>query len=803
MKFTLSWLKEHLETDATLDEISAKLTAIGLEVEHIEDPASALKGFVVGHVVAAEKHPDADKLQCLVVDTGAERLKVVCGAPNARAGMKGVFAPAGSHIPGLGVTLKKANIRGQESNGMMCSERELLLSDEHNGIIELPEDAATGSPAAAALGLTDPVIEINLTPNRGDWAGVYGIARDLAATGIGTLKPLDTEAVAGLCKNPVSVALKDMKTCPLFLGRHIRDVKNGASPEWLQKRLKAVGQKPISALVDITNYFSIGLCRPLHVFDADKLRGNIHVRLSKKGEECAALNDKTYALDDGMIVVCDEGEGAAGSAGGRVIGLGGVMGGASTAVDGNTRNVYIECAWFDPATVAKTGQKLQIDSDARYRFERGVDPGFTKDGMELATRMVLDLCGGNPSEVFAAGAAPDNARAIAYKPEKLKTLGGRDLPEARQKEILTALGFRLVGWNARTPGWRHDVAGVADIVEEILRIDGYDNIPAVAVTRAAGEKMPAPAPLQKRAAATKRALAARGLYETVTWSFMESAKADLFGASAGRDKQALTLVNPISADLSHMRPSILPNLIDAAGKNADRGLTDAALFEIGRIYNSPAHDGQPVVAAGIRCGNAEKRHWSRPARAADALDVKADALAALAACAVNTNSLNIARDAPDWYHPGRAGSLRLGQTVLAHFGEIHPAVLETLKRDEPFAGFEIFLEALPPVKDKGPRKELLVPSPFQPVSRDFAFIVDAALEADKLVRAVASADRKLIADVEIFDIYTGKGVEDGKKSVGVAVTLQPVEKTLTDEEISAMGSKIVTAVKGIGGVLRI
>ncbi|MBU6475996.1 MAG: phenylalanine--tRNA ligase subunit beta, partial [Alphaproteobacteria bacterium] len=695
MKFTLSWLKDHLETNAALDEISAKLTAIGLEVEKIEDPAAALQGFVVGHVIAAEKHPDADKLQCLVVDTGKEHLKVVCGAANARAGLKGVFAPAGSYIPGLGVTLKKANIRGQESNGMMCSERELLLSDEHKGIIELPESAPVGSAAASALGLDDPVIEINLTPNRGDAAGVYGIARDLAAAGLGTLKPLNAAAVSGLFKNPVSVALKDMKTCPLFLGRTIKAVANGASPEWLQKRLKAVGQKPISALVDITNYFSIGLCRPLHVFDADKLKGNLHVRLSKKGEKLAALNGNTYELDDGMIAICDDG---------GVIGLGGIMGGQSTAVDENTQNVTIECAYFDPATIARTGQKLQIDSDARYRFERGIDPAFTAAGMELATRMVLDLCGGNPSEVFTAGSVPDNARTIAYRPEKLKTLGGRDLDEARQKEILSALGFKLVGWNARTPGWRHDVSGVADLVEEILRIDGYDNIPAVAVTRAAGEKMPEAAPLQKRAAAAKRALAARGLFETVTWSFMESAKSDLFGAHANQNKKALALQNPISAELSQMRPSILPNLIDAAARNADRGLPDAALFEIGRIYMSPEHDGQPVVAAGLRCGNAAQRHWAQQARRADALDAKADALETLAACGVNAASLQITLDAPDWYHPGRSGVLRLGQNVLAHFGEIHPAVLETLKRDEAFAGFEVFLDNIPAQKKKGPQK---------------------------------------------------------------------------------------------------
>jgi phenylalanyl-tRNA synthetase beta chain len=793
MKFTLSWLKDYLDTSASLEEISGKLTAIGLEVEGIKDPAAALKGFVVGHVLTAERHPDADKLQCLVVDTGKEQLKVVCGAPNARAGMKGVFAPAGSYIPGSDITLKKTAIRGQESNGMMCSERELLLSDEHKGIIELDASKATGSPAAEALGLNDPVIEINLTPNRGDCAGVLGIARDLVAAGLGKFKPPSATAVKGAFKNPVSVTLKDDKACPLFIGRYIRGVKNGPSPKWLQDRLKAVGQKPISALVDITNYSSLGLCRPLHVFDADKLRGNIHVRLSKKGETLAALNDKNYTLDDGLIVVCDDS---------GVIGLGGVIGGTSTAVDENTKNVYIECAYFDPALIAKTGQKLQIDSDARYRFERGIDPGFSAQGMEIATQMVLDLCGGEASEVFAAGGAPDITRTISYAPEKLTSLGGQTLPEARQKEILAALGFTLEDWKVKTPSWRHDVAGAADIVEEILRIDGYDNIPALPVTRPGGQSPAVLNPLQKRVVAARRTLAARGLFETITWSFMEEPKADLFGMAANQNKRALTLVNPISADLAVMRPSILPNLIDAAGRNTDRGYPDAALFEVGGIYTSPENDGQLAVAAGLRCGNAETRHWSHPARAADALDAKGDALAVLEACGVNTGSLQITTDAPAWYHPGRSGTLRLGPNVLAHFGEIHPAVLATLKRDEAFAGFEVFLQNLPAPKKKGPQKELLRPSPFQPLSRDFAFIVDASMEADRLVRAVKGADKNLIAHVEIFDVYAGKGVEPGKKSVALAVTLQPVEKTLTDEEITAISSKVVEAVAKIGGSLR-
>jgi phenylalanyl-tRNA synthetase beta chain len=749
---------------------------------------------VVGHVLSAEKHPDADKLQCLIVDTGAEKLKVVCGAPNAKAGMKGVFAPSGSTIPGSSITLKKSLIRGQESNGMMCSERELLLSEEHNGIIRLPDSAVTGSPAVDALGINDPVIEINLTPNRGDCAGVYGIARDLAAAGIGSLKPLKAAPVAAKFKNPVSVALKDTNSCPLFIGRYIKGVRNGTSPKWLQDRLKAVGQKPISALVDITNYLTLGLNRPLHVFDADKLQGNIHVRLSAKGEKLAALNDKTYELEDGMVVVCDDT---------GVLGLGGIIGGVSSAVSASTKNIYLECAYFDPALVAKTGQKLQIDSDARYRFERGIDPAFTAPGAEIATQLILDLCGGEAGDVFTAGAAPDITHTIRYAPSRLKLLGGSDLPDTRQKEILAALGFSVAAWDVKTPSWRHDVEGAADIVEEILRIDGYDNIPALPLGRSPEQKHAPAGSLQKRIALSRRVLAGRGLYETITWSFMDSAKSDLFGAQRHQNKKALTLVNPISADLSVMRPSILPNLIDAAGKNTDRGIPDAALFEVGGVYKSPEADGQLTVAAGLRSGNAQSRHWSQAARPADAMDAKADALAVLEACGVNTNSLQITADAPEWYHPGRSGALRLGQNVLAWFGEIHPAVLMALKRDEACAGFEVFLQNLPQIKKKGTRKELLKLSPFQPVSRDFAFIVDQTVETEKLARAIRGVDKNLISSVDIFDVYMGKGIDPGKKSVGLAVTLQPVEKTLTDEEISALSTKIIESVqKQTGGSLR-
>lgn len=796
MKFTLSWLKDHLDTTATLDEITQKLTAIGLEVEGVEDPAKTLSGFIVGHVLTAEKHPDADKLKCLIVDTGKEKLKVVCGAPNARAGMKGVFAPAGSYIPGSGITLKKTAIRGQESNGMMCSGRELQISEDADGIIDLKETLTTGSPAAEALGLNDPVIEINLTPNRGDCAGVYGIARDLAAAGLGKLKKIDAAAVKSSGKNPLNVST-DTPACPLFIGRHVKGVKNGHAPEWLQKRLKAIGLRPISALVDITNYINIGYGRPLHVFDADKLKGGIRVRLSKKGEKLDALNDKIYELDDGMIAVCDDS---------GVIGLGGIVGGVSTSITEKTTNVYLEVALFDPLLIAKTGQKLQISSDARYRFERGVDPAFASPAVELATKMILDLCGGTPSEPGIAGKIPDKTRAISYRPERLKNLGGRDLPEERQKEILAALGFEIKpgkAWNVTVPSWRPDVEGEADLVEEILRIDGYDHIPSVTVRLRAEETRAPLNPLSKRSITARRALAARGLHETVTWSFTDDLSADLFGANLNQNKKTLTLSNPISVELSVMRPSILPNLVAAAGRNFDRGYPDACLFEIGNIYRSTEAEGQVMTATGLRSGNAAPRHWSSPARDVDVYDAKADALAVLESCGINTNGVQISPDAPEWYHPGRSGTLRLGPAALAYFGELHPFILLQMKREEKYAGFEVFLPALPQPKKRGARKELLKPSPFQPLSRDFAFIVDEKTEAEKILRAVRSADKALISHADIFDVYAGKGVEAGKKSVALSVTIQPGDKTLTDAEIQALCQKIVDGVKQqTGGVLR-
>lgn len=802
MKFTLGWLKEHLETDAGLDEIVGKLTAVGLEVESVEDRAKMFAAFKVAYVEKAEKHPDADRLRVCVVDTGKEKLQVVCGAPNARTGMKGVFAPAGSFIPGTGLELKKGNIRGQESNGMLVSEREMGLSEEHEGIIDVPENVPVGTPLASLYGLDDPVIEINLTPNRADCAGVRGIARDLAAAGLGKLKPLDESKVPGKFKSNIGVSLKfDESTknaCPLFIGRYIKGVKNGPSPDWMQRRLKAIGLRPISALVDVTNYLSVDLCRPLHVFDADKLNGNIHVRLATKGEKLEALDGKTYELDEFMTAVCDDSS---------VLGLGGVIGGTATGCSDSTTNVYLEVAYFDPYRTAKTGRALSINSDARYRFERGIDPAFTVPAADIATRLIQLLCGGEASEVVVAGAVPAWQRHISYDPAYLKQLAGFVVEGKEQKSVLESLGFTVAAgkhWDVQPPSWRADIEGRADIVEEVVRIRGYDSIPPVSMEKDAAITYSAETPGIARARKVRTALAGRGLNECVTWSFMPHDRAEKFGANDRQAAKALRLANPISADLDQMRPSILPNLIEAAGRNRARGFPDTALFEVGPVFTGPALEGQIIAAAGIRGGNIGPRHWSSPeiSRANDTYDAKADALAALEACGVSAAGLQIAREAPPWYHPGRSGALRQGPAVLAYFGEIHPALLAEMDVKGAVSGFEVFLDRVPAQKKKGTAKKLLALPPFQPVERDFAFVVDGKIEAETLIRAVKSVD-KLIVRVEVFDVYEGEKIEAGKKSVALNVVIQPVEKTLTDAEIEGLSAKIVSAVVGkTGGTLR-
>ncbi len=793
MKFTIDWLKEHLETTASLNEIVEKLTDVGLEVEEVEDRAEIYAPFKVAEVLEAEPHPDADRLKVCQVKTAEGVLQVVCGAPNARKGMKAVFAPAGTYIPGLDVTLKKTKIRGQDSNGMMVSEREVCLGEDHNGIIDLPVETEIGTPLAEIYGLNDPVIEINVTPNRPDCAGIRGIARDLAAAGLGTLKALPTPEINSKFESTPKVTLQfddeNKEACPLFMGRLIKNVKNGPSPEWLQNRLKSIGLRPISTLVDITNYFCIGMARPLHVFDADKLVGDIHVRMSKKGETLDALNDKSYVLEDGMVAVCDDS---------GVLGLGGIVGGVATGCEETTTNVYLECAYFDPMKIARTGRDLQIVSDARYRFERGIDPVFTVEAVDLATQMILELCGGEAGTVVKAGDVPPCTKAYPYDPSRYAKLVGDAVPESEQKAILESLGFSVSNdWAVTTPSWRPDIFGVEDLIEEIARIRGYQAIAPVSVTKDQAVAKSAETPRGAKMRKARISLASSGLQECVTWSFMEEDLAYKFGANDKQQAARLKLLNPISSELAQMRPSILPNLIEAASRNADRGHPNAALFEVGPVFFGADLAEQPVVACGVRAGTMSTKHWSsaEASRAVDVYDAKADVLRTIEACGGPAGNLQVTRDAPSYFHPGRSGSLRLGANVIAHFGEIHPSLLDHMKVSDPVVGFELFIENLPEQKKKGTALPLVDLPPFQPVSRDFAFLVDAGVDADSFVRAITSVDRNLVVKVETFDIYTGKGIEPGKKSVAIAVTLQPRDHTLTDAEIDGISQKIIAVVE--------
>ena len=801
MKFTLGWLKEHLDTGAALAEITAQLTAIGLEVESVRDPAQTLAPFIVAKIVSAEKHPNADRLKVCVVDNGKEKLNVVCGAPNARSGLVGVFAPVGAYIPGSDITLKKGNIRGAESNGMMCSEAELQLPDTIDGIIELPADAPLGQSYVTYAKLDNPVIEIKLTPNRPDCAGVRGIARDLAAAGLGTLKPQNIAPVAGTFKSPINVTLDfpaaDKNACPHFIGRMIRNIKNGPSPAWLQDKLRAIGLRPISALVDITNFLTYDAARPLHVFDVRKIKGNLLVRQAKLNEEITALNDKTYVLLLRDIVIADE-SGA--------ISLGGIVGGSTTGCDADTVDVFLEAAYFDPARIAKTGRQLQIVSDARYRFERGVDPASTQPGTELATRLIMELCGTPQtlvSELVVAGSAPAVARSYPLRPDRCQTLLGLDVPLAEQKRILTALGFALSESGGKihavAPSWRPDILGEADLVEEIIRIVGLDKIPAASLPRATTVAAGALSPLQRRGGIARRALAAQGLLEAVTWSFMPSALAALFAAP----NDQLRLLNPISSELDMMRPSALGNLMQATKRNADHGYPDIGLFEVGPVYLGIKPEEQPRVATTLRAGHAP-RHWATDgSRAVDVFDAKADALAALAACGVNSAGLQITTDAPGYYHPGRSGVLRQGPNVLATFGAMHPKLLAAIDSAQPMVGCEIWLDNIPLPKSSGSARPALHLAALQSVARDFAFVVDDAVTADKIRKCIRQVDKNLIAEVEVFDVYAGANLGAGKKSLALSVTLQPQDQTLTEPQIAQLSQAIIAAVaKTTGGVLR-
>lgn len=800
MKFTLSWLEDHLETDAKIERIADTLTAIGLEVEEVVDKAAGLDSFTVARVVEARPHPDADRLRVCTVDTGTETLDVVCGAPNARTGMKGVYAPVGTTLPGTGSKLKAARIRGVESRGMLCSEREMGLSDAHEGIIELPEDAPVGEPFARATGIDDPVIEIAITPNRQDCLGVRGIARDLAAAGLGTLKPLPIEPVPGKFASPVGVELRfDAGTrdaCPMFVGRYVRGVRNGPSPRWLRDRLKAIGLRPISALVDMTNFITFDLARPLHVFDADRLSGGIHVRLAGDGETVAALNDRSYTLDPEVTVIADD----AGA-----LALGGVIGGESSGCTERTTNVFIESALFDPVRTAATGRRHAIESDARYRFERGVDPAFARDGMEMATRLVLELCGGEPSEVVVAGGPPDRRREIAFRPGRVRRLGGIDVPRTEVAKILGALGFGVEsagdGMKVAVPPWRPDVHGEADLVEEVTRIHGFDAIPSAPLTNPFPVARRVLTAAQRRERDARRLLASRGLMEAVTWSFTSSRLAGRFGDPA----PDLALANPINSDLDTMRPGLLANLAAACKRNVDRGESRIALFEVGAAYAGVTPDAQHTVAAGLRRGRSAARHWSGEGRDVDVHDAKADALAVLEAVGAPAAGARTKAGAPAWYHPGRSGTLHLGPaTVLAHFGEAHPGILNDLDVESPLAMFEVFLDAVPEAKGrKGHTRPRLDAFDLPAVERDFAFLVGSEVPAHDLVRAAAAADKGLIVDVSVFDVFEGGSLEAGRKSLALGVRLQPRERTLTEAEIDAVSARIVAAVeKATGGRLR-
>ncbi len=792
MKFTLSWLKEHLDTNASLNDITGKVTALGLELEGVEDPTEKFAPFKVAHVVSAEQHPDADRLRVCQVDTGSEVIQVVCGAPNARTGMKAIFAPAGSYVPGTDMVLKKGKIRGEESNGMLVSEREMGLSDEHDGIIDLSEDTAIGTPFSDVFAMNDPVIDIALTPDRGDCAGIRGIARDLAAAGMGTLKPLKAPSYKESGKSSIGVNIDAAAQCPLFMGCLVKDVENKESPTWMQNRLKAVGLRPISALVDITNYMSLDLCRPLHVYDADLVKGDITVRLSKEGEEFDALNDKSYIIREGQTAITDES---------GILGLGGIVGGVSTGCTETTKNVFIECAYFDPMTVARTGRDLQIDSDARYRFERGVDREFTVEAIKIAAQLVIDICGGEASEVVQAGSVPDWKKEIEFDPAYTKKLSGMDVPADKQVSILDSLGFVINGSKVTPPSWRHDVEGKADLVEEVIRVIGYDHIDAVSVRSNNTVSDSAETKNITRMRGARTALAARGLHECVTWSFMPKGLAAEFGSN----DNGLTLTNPISNDLDQMRPSILPNLMTAALMNADKGNDDAMLFEVGPVFETAKTDGQRTHAAGIRYGQQGEKHWSgeNANRAHDVYDVKADVIAALTAAGVATVNLQTAREASDYFHPGRSAVLKQGRNVLAQFGEVHPAILDHMDIKANIVAFEVFLDNIPSAKKKGTSKKLLHLSQFQSVTRDFAFIVDENVEVEQIVRAAKNAERNLIDSVSVFDVYQGKGVDEGKKSIAINVRIQPVKQTLTDAEIEGISQKIIDAVAAkTGAVLR-
>lgn len=806
MKFTLSWLKDHLETDATLDQICERLTAIGLEVEDVDDKA-AYKPFVIAKILTAEKHPEADRLKVLTVDAGdGKPVQIVCGAPNARAGMVGALARPGTYVPGIDVTLSVGKIRGVESHGMMCSEKELNISEDHNGIIDLPEDAPIGTSFASYAGLDDPVIEINLTPNRPDCTSVFGIARDLAASGLGTLKAPKAPSFKVEGETPHQVKLElEGHLCPGFAYRLVRGVKNGPSPQWMQQRLLSIGLRPISALVDVTNYMTFDQGRPMHVFDADKVKGALVVRRAKEGEEILALDTRTYKLNPNNVVISDDNGPES---------IGGIMGGEHSGCDENTVNVLIESALWDPINIAKTGRAHGIITDARYRFERGVDPEYMVPGLERTTELVIEMCGGVAAEKKVEGYKGHDKKVIDFPYAEVKRLTGLTISNDESRQILTALGFEILSGDETSakvsvPSWRPDVDGKADLVEEVMRIHGVDKIKPEPLPPTGSVNGKILTTLQIRTRSARRALASRGMLEAVTWSFISADHAKLFGGGS----EKLKLVNPIASDMSDMRPSLLPGLLTAAQRNADRGFGDVAIFEVSGTYEGDTPDTQRRVAGGVRRGTASiagaGRMWSNSAKGGgkpvDVFDAKADALAVLEACGIPTGNVQIEQGGPEWYHPGRSGTIKAGpKVILGTFGEFHPKTLEALDVSGTLCGFEIYVDALPEPKKKATRtKPALELSAFQMVKRDFAFVVEKAVEAGAIIKAATSADRKLISGVNVFDIFEGASVGEGKKSVAIEVLIQPTDKTLTDEDFDALTKKIVGNVeKSTGGTLR-
>ncbi len=787
MKFTLSWLKEHLDTNATIDQVADMLNAIGLEVEGIENPAEKLSAFRIARVLTAAPHPQADKLQVLSVDAGDGPLQVVCGAPNARAGLVGVFGAPGAVVPANGMVLKVAAIRGVESNGMMCSVRELELGDEHDGIIELPEDAPVGASFAGYAGIDDPVFDVAVTPNRQDCMGVRGIARDLAAAGLGTFKPLAVPDIAGSGPSKIEIRTDDREGCPAFYGRTISGVTNGTAPEWMARRLKAVGQRPISTLVDITNYVMLDLGRPSHAYDMAKLTGPIVARRATEGETVTVLNGKTFTLTPDMTVIADANE---------VHDIAGIMGGEHSGIADDTTDVLLEIAYFTPERIAKTGQTLALTSDARTRFERGVDPAFLNDAVAILTGLIVEHCGGTPSMVVRAGTPPLDARTLTYDPLLCARLGGIDVQPDRQRVILESLGFGVAGdWTITIPSWRRDVDGAADLVEEVVRITGLDNIMSTPLPRADGVARPTATPVQKVERRVRRTAAARGLNEAITWSFVSETEAAAFG---GGD---WTLANPISEELKVMRPSLLLGLLSAAQRNLRRSADSVRLFEIGRRYLADKeHPTASVVLAGERSG----RGWATgKAQAFDAFDAKAEALALLEAAGAPIENLQVMGEAGTHYHPGQSGTLRLGpKTVLASFGMLHPATAKAFDLGGAVAACEVYLDAVPAKRSGGFMRPAFAPPALQVVRRDFAFLVPADTASDVLARAVKGADKAVITEARLFDVFTGTGVPEGQKSLAVEVTLQPAERSFTEEELAAIAAKVVAAAAKLGATLR-